>query len=462
MKVKNIWKSEEQQHHSSSTLCDSSQYPDSSLIGLPIELIRKIVQNLEVKDWLNLCRSCKYFNQLVNKFFLYHDVKIKDIEKLIKFKKTLSKNKKTNILSLYVNKIEFIHPIKEKPNIKTNIAGFQYEDYEYDRSETYIGLMLEVISFLPNISEIGLFDISPGFQFPEWSSTLKTYAHEHNYYPSIRTLRLSSKEESSIALRPNLLWSFGLIEELILDDIVIDSNSLAKPHLLTVTNENGPFLNRYDLNFDNSKTWSPIERLSLISCSIASNGTRHLEQYFKEVKTLKLLSLKSYYDILLSNCFPSLVELHIDLNSKCFSFYDQQEINSINSGNINSNLAYFNSKFVPKFYLNYKKFVEILEKLPNNVEKIYLINVSFTNIIPVDPEKDNDETNLVNNNLFEFLDLLKQFNSIEFVLLRNYKLHQTRNYEDWENLLSPCFTPINSIRVKDKDGSVLFSRNEKY
>jgi hypothetical protein len=460
------WRSEGL-HHSSSNLSDITElYAESSLLGLPLELLRKIIQNIEVEDWLNLCLTCKYFNQIVNKFFLYQDVKIRTKEKLVKFRKSISKNKKTNLLSLYVSRIEFIKPIKElQQNTETSIGGFSYSDPQYtDKSESYIGLVLEVISLLPNLSDISFRHIAPGFQFPEWTSSLKTNAHEHNYYPSIRRLRLSSEPGWSISLRPNLLWPFGLIDELILYDMVIDSNSLAKPPLLTVTNGNGPLRNRYALTSESNQTWSPVRALSISSCSIASNGSRYLEQYFKDVEVLKLISLKSHYDILLCHCFPSLKELYIDLNSKCFSLYDQQVEGSINVGNNNSNYAYFNSKFVPKFYLNYPKFTDVLEKkLPTNIEKICLVNVSFTNITPVDPEdRDNLESDKVNNNLFHFLKSLVDFKCIDFIMLKNYKLHQSRTLKDWETLLWPCFSSTNSIRVKDKDGSVLFSRNEKY
>ncbi len=435
------------------------EYSPNTLLGLPLELLYKIVQNLDPKDWLILCLSCRYLHDFIDTFFLYHDVKLSHKDALIRFRKTISKNKKTNKLSLYVKSIEFCRPEKDSAEIETtSIAGFEYSTGGQD-SSSYISIMLEIISLLPNLNHINLSQISPGFQFPEWASSLKTYAHEHNYYPSIRKLTLSSESGWNIALRPNLLWPFGLIEELHLTDIIIDSSSLLKPNLLTVSNENGPLITKQALTIENPITWSPIRSLTLSSCSIASNGSRYLRGYFKQVESLKLINLRSHYDLLLSHCFTSLKDLTIDLNSKGFSLYSSTEANAINVDNFNSNFAYYNSMFVPKFYINYLQFVEVIEKLPS-VSKIALINVSFTNLKPIDPEDiANDENHLVNNNLFKFLTFLSKFQNVEFVMLKNYKLHQSRNKEAWECLLAPCFTSTNSVKVKDRDGSVLFSRN---
>lgn len=438
------------------------EYPPNTLLGLPLEILFKIIQNLDCKDWLILCLTCRYLHDFIDTFFLYHDVKLTHKDALLRFRKTISKNKKTNKLSLHVKNIEFCRPVKDSAECETtSIAGFEYSTGGKD-STSYISVMLEIISLLPNLSHINLSEISPGFQFPEWASSLKTYAHEHNYYPSIKKLSLSSESGWNIALRPNLLWSFGLIEELHITDIIIDSSSLLRPHLLTVSNENGPLITKQALNRTNPITWSPIRRLTLSSCSIASNGSRYLQGYFKQVDTLKLVHLRSHYDLLLSHCFPNLKDLTIDLNSKGFSLYTSNEANAINVDNFNSNFAYYNSMFVPKFYINYLQFVDVIEKLPL-LEKISLVNVSFTNLKPVDPENIDESTsqenNLVNNNLFKFLTFLSKFQNVEFVMLKNYKLHQSRTREDWESLLFPCFTSSNCVKVKDRDGSVLFSRN---
>ncbi|ONH67672.1 F-box protein SKP2 [Cyberlindnera fabianii] len=363
------------------------------------------------------------------------------------------------MLQLYVQSIDFIKPEKDLSHESTSIVGFNFKPNA--PSDNYITLLLEVVSLLPNLSEISLRQISPGFQFPEWTSTLKTYALEHNYYPTLRRLRMSSEFGWSIPLRPNLLWPFGLIDELILYDMVIDSHSLTKPALLTLSNENGPLVSKDAAILESNNRWSPIQSLTLSSCSIASSGSRLLAGYFREVRSLRLVSLKSHYDLLLAHCFPHLETLYIDLNSKCFSLYNSSEALVINTQNNNSNYAYFNSKFVPKFYLNYGHFVEVMEKLPR-VNKVSFVNCSFTNITPVDPEDlENPECNLVNTNGFKFFAMLQNFDRVEFIMLKNYKLHQRRTRDEWTKLLQPCFTSTNSVRILDKDGSVLFTRNER-
>lgn len=435
-----------------------TEYSETSLLGLPMELLITIVKNLELKEWLRLARVCRYLQDVVDKFFLYHSVKLYNHESLRLFKKAVAKDKKRNLLSLYVHEIEFHRPVKDFYEDES-IAGFSFSTRPQE--ESYISLCLEVIALLPNLTDVSLLNISPGFAFPDWTSSLKTYAHEHNYYPTVRRLSLSSEAGWSISLRPNLIWPFGIIEELALSEMIIDSGSMLKPALLTVANEQGPLISKAALKSQSITTWSPIKILSLTSCSIASNGSRYLAGYFREVHTLKLISMKSHYDILLSHCFPGLKSLFIDLNSRAFSLYSTTEASAINTANDNNNYEYFNSKFVPKFYLNYTRFVDVMDKLPL-VSSISFINVSFTNIKPVSPEDvDNPDHNLVNTNSYVFFQSLQRFGMIEFIMLKNYKLHQSRTRSDWSDLLDPCFTSTNCVRVKDKDGSVLFSRNER-
>ncbi|CEP25019.1 unnamed protein product [Cyberlindnera jadinii] len=440
----------------------SIEHPPLSLLGLPMELLQKVLQNLELRDWLTLALVCRYLQEVVDKYFLYNNVRLLNESSLRLFKKAISRDKKRNLLSLYVHGIEFHKPVKSTQE-QTSIAGFGFSSRP--DNDSYIALMVEVISLLPNLSCISVLQISPGFCFPEWTSTLKTYAFEHNYYPSIRKLTLSSQQGWSIALRSNLLWPFGLIEELCLVEMIIDSSSLKKPPLLTVSNEEGPLISplitKNALKMESTVTWSPIKILSLASCSIANNASRFLAGYFRDVHTLKLVSMKSHYDVLLSNCFPNLRTLYIDLNSKAFSLYNASEASVINTSNANSNFAYFNSQFVPKFYLNYNHFKEIMDKVPV-VDTIVLTNVSFSNVKPVDPEDiTNEDHNIVNNNGYVFLKSLQRFGMVQFILLKNYKLHKTRTRDEWSELLKPCFSSTNCVRVKDKDGSVLYSRNEK-
>lgn len=441
------------------------------LMSLPVELLLKVFENLSQRDFLQLCLTCKYLNLFIYKYFLYNWVDIKSFGSLLSFKKTILKNKKTNKLPVFVNNIKFCHPIKSNSHVD-KYAAFTYSSPLSSNRFTldYIESLMELVAFLPNLQSIDIYDITPGFQFPEWTSSIKQYAHEHNYYPTLKKLSLASEAGWNIALRPNLLWPFGSIQELQLNNMIVDSQSLTKPvNLLTLCyqDENGLLINNKMFNneLDMDLVYSPISSLGLSSCSIASNSYNMLFKYFQNVQILKLSSLKSFYDILLCLNFPNLREFHLDLNSKCFSCYDSIEFNSINVNNDNSNYGYFNSVFVPKFYLNYEKFRNIIEKIQTNpkIEKILLTNVSFTNLKPVDPEDiTNEDHNLVNTNLYKFLETLKNFEKIEFVMLKNYTLHQQRSKQDWGNLLEPCFNSRNTIRVKDRDMSLLFQRNMYY
>ncbi|KAH3675650.1 hypothetical protein WICMUC_002567 [Wickerhamomyces mucosus] len=450
------------------------------LASFPTELLIKIFQNLTLKEFLQICQTCQYFKEFIYKFFIYNKVDLKSPQSLNCFKKSIFKNKKFNKLALYVNDIKFSHPVKSTYNSDSiNSLVIGSSSMYFKNTKDYIQILMEIISFLPNLQSITLYDITPGFHFPEWTSSLKVYAHEHNYYPMLRNLTLISESGWNIALRPNLLWSFGIIEELNLVNMIIDPNSLIKPKkLLTLSNDLGllnkdlngdNFINNFDniSNYnDSNKVFSPIKTLTLTSCSITSTSYNELMKYFQNVRVLKLISMKSHFDILLSKFFINLQEFHIDLNSKCFGSYDGNESNIINVNNSNSNnsnnsnYGLFNSTFVPKFYLNYLKFESIFEKISRfEIKKISFINVSFTNLKPIDPENITDkDNNLVNTNFFKFLNSLIQFESIEFVMLRNYKMHQKRERKDWQELLYPCFSSINMVRVKDKDGAILFCK----
>lgn len=403
------------------------------ITSLPPELIRKILLNLNKNDLMALCFTSKDFYLNIVEWFLYRNVELFREFDLRLFLNTILNNPK---LAHYVKSIKFHNPLEEEEEEEkkhitpaSNIISFN--------NELYVELLLSIISILPNLREVSILEIPSGFKFPITSlNTLR----------KLSKLTITCENDWSIPLRPNLLWSFGDIHELSLSNMLIDSNSLKDP--------NHPDTSPPHPDTSAKGFISPIKNLTLTSCSITSTGSKHLSTYFQNVETLQLIELNNYFDLLICKNFSNLKYLAIDLNSKCFSLYNLNEFNSINVGNFNSNYSYYNSKFIPKFYLNYLKFKEFIEFLPV-VSKITLVNVSFSNLLPINP---NLEINLVNNNLFSFLKFLSNFNSIEFVLLKNYKIHQKRNRTDWKLLLGPCFTDKNMVQVKDKDGFILFSK----
>ena len=254
---------------------------------------------------------------------------------------------------------------------------------------TYIELMLDIIDYLPNLMHVKLTQIDKTFKVPLWYSVFndgskefmkkiirgqqsitiddlrsfqisESFAkqYESRFYSlqRIKKLELQGSLENgtdvTVPLRSNLLCCFGVVNELILENLVIDTTSLDTPM------EFLPLYLRREIkvnNISNSSTNSSVKRsnqcressmytvnstynvLTLKSCNIiAGNGILRLFQsYFKDVKRLSLLNLLSKYDLLVVNCFPSLTDLTIDCNSKCFTtmpyvpeeyYYDQRNI----------------------------------------------------------------------------------------------------------------------------------------
>ena len=270
--------------------------------------------------------------------------------------------------------------------------------------------MLDIIDYLPNLMHVKLTQIDKTFKIPLWYSVfndgskefmkkiirgqqsitiddLRTFQisesfakqYERQFYSlqRIKKLELQGALENGtdviVPLRSNLLCCFGIINELILENLVIDKISLDTPMEflpLYLRKETKP-CNSNVSNYSNSgrndseKSSSHLEKgsnhhhannqrpqrvesssytvnstytaLTLKSCDIiAGNGILRLFQsYFKDVKRLSLLNLLSKYDLLIVNCFSSLTDLTIDCNSKCFInemyvpeeyYYDQNNI----------------------------------------------------------------------------------------------------------------------------------------
>lgn len=228
---------------------------------------------------------------------------------------------------------------------------------------TYIELMLDIIDYLPNLTHVKLSHVDATFKIPLWYSVfndgsrdffkkiikgqqsinnndLRTFQlskdfvrnYEKKFYllPRIKVLEISAEAETKINkpvyLRPSLLCCFGIIQELILDNIAIDTDSLDTPmefiplHL-RLEESNELQVNGKPTSMDLYNLHSPVSSLTLKSCKIIQgNGIlRLMHSYFKDVKNLELLELRSKYDLFLCNCFSSLANLTIDCNSRCFT-----------------------------------------------------------------------------------------------------------------------------------------------
>lgn len=267
---------------------------------------------------------------------------------------------------------------------------------------TYIELMLDIIDYLPNLMHVKLTQIDKNFKIPLWYSVfndgskefmkkiirgqqsitiddLRTFQisdsfakqYECQFYSLQRIKRLELQgalengTDVTVPLRSNLLCCFGIITELILENLVIDKLSLDTPmeflplYLRKEIKINNSTVNNYSdsgSNYSDNRSIhhkmkhrqqcmeslsytvnSTYTALTLKSCNIiAGNGILRLFQsYFKDVKRLSLFNLLSKYDLLIVNCFPSLTDLTIDCNSKCFIdemyvpeeyYYDQRNV----------------------------------------------------------------------------------------------------------------------------------------
>ncbi|KAH3673046.1 hypothetical protein WICPIJ_009932 [Wickerhamomyces pijperi] len=421
-----------------------------TLINLPLEIILKIFQTIDITrtDLLQLSLSCKYLRLITYKFLLYRSVKLTSSSSLLLFLRTINEMRLLlpsspslfhgGLLSL-VKEIEFHCPTDQE-------------------SDEYISnLMCDIIYSLPNLQHVSLCDITGSVKLPS-----KRYGYSQGGGFKLRKLTISARQFSVILLRPDLLLPFGKVEELEIERMVIDSKSFFIPENKAISEADD-----HD-HFDSLSTTC----VSLSNCSLARNCCEQMSLCFQNVSVLKLSNLTTYLDIemFLTVELPKLSEFYLDLNSKCFSGYDSLEVQNINVGNINSNYGYYKSRFVPNFYLNYTKFSFIFDQLSEHqdkIKKLVFTNTSFTNVKPITTqEKDyttaNPDYDLVNDNCAKFLRSISNFDHLEFVMLKNYKLHQARSRDDWEKLLTPCFRAQggdNSVVVKDKDSSLLYQRS---
>ncbi|CUS25007.1 LAQU0S23e00936g1_1 [Lachancea quebecensis] len=349
----------------------------------------------------------------------------------------------------------------------TSSISRMIEKYE---NHTYIELMLDIIDFCPNVTSIILSDIQHGFKVPLWYSVLNDgskdffkriikgqqsmnrddimsfqlssywisdYEEKYHTFPRFKKLELKGcNDKPPVILRSNMLSCFGVFEELSLKNMAIDAESLDTPF------EYVPFYMKIgvkgllDLHL-------PVTTLSIDRCEIIpGNGIMKLMcSYFHRVKNLKLLSLKSKYDLILTRCFPNLAHVTIDCNSDCFKYervvgdaYYHQEADcelpddrsvtetlvdftvaqeliippattpivlAMNGGYIKRSSGvggrkpgiiselqeqYFTNMRVPPFHYFYHYYKSIWDRIPNRNVSIKIVNIPFTNVFPLPPD----------------------------------------------------------------------------
>lgn len=369
-------------------------------------------------------------------------------------------------------------------NVNKYLKDLQHWENKY-AYYTYIELMLDIIDYLPNIYHIKLTNIENNFKIPLWYSVfndgskdfmkkilkgqqsitnneLRTFEisdkfikdYERKFYSLQRIKKLEltgatdtkNKKNSNlpvVPLRSNLLCCFGIINELVINSMIIDTASLDTPMEFLPLH-----LRKQDRTFNLHSTY---QSLTLQNCHIIpGNGILKLfQQYFKDVKRLQLLKINSKYDLLVSNCFSSLVDLTIDCNSNCFinkicvndDYYYEQSQQQLNNALVmsdNSSIAetllddpteqklqsppptslvvmslnlnyikrtitdlkkntrkpsiitidqnnFFKQLRIPTFHSSYHYFKNIWDKLPHKFVNINIINIPFTNVYPLSP-----------------------------------------------------------------------------
>lgn len=412
---------------------------------------------------------------------------------------------------------------------------------------TYIELMLDIIDYLPNLSHIILSDIEPGFKIPYWYSVfndgsrdffkkiikgqqsmnnndLRSFQisdkfvddYERKFYTlqRFKTLELRGvldpkKQTLQVPLRSNLLCCFGVINELVLENIIIDPVSLDTPlefipmHLEKNRDSTGA-TEPYSVH-------STYQSLTLKSCQIIpGNGILRLfNEFFQCVRTFNLLSIWSIYDLLLCNCFPKLTDLTIDCNSRCFRnqivvnenyYYDENKLNfdDLDLDNVSMSetllddpdeqilqapppttavvlalelnyitrtttdttnkrrpamitkeqALYFQHSRIPHFHYFFHYFKSLWERLPHKNVNINIVNIPFTNVFPLSPLKYWEK-------------LINQDSSDQETLIA-YRNSARSNDENDASQNSPCYYWNQLIENCIKDGVDILRLNSNY
>lgn len=348
---------------------------------------------------------------------------------------------------------------------------------------TYIELLLDIVDYLPNLTHIILDEVQPGFKVPLWYSIMNDgsrdffkkiingqqsmnqndlrtfelseqfvldYEGRFHRLPRVPTLEiraaLDKRNKQQVYLRPNLMCCFGIVNELILQNVIIDKESLDAPLEFVPFHIKADSPGFYDVH-------STTHKLTLKSCQVVpGNGIlRSFHEYFKCVRDLQLLQMVSKYDMLLCSCFPSLTDLTIDCDSKCFTeeavvsddyYYkkeeeledydddrdndqvsisetllDQPVDNSLlappptspvvlafdqnyltrasqqtQQGNrktaviTKSQRDFFEHLHVPEFHLFFHYYKKLWDRLPRKNINIKIVNIPFTNVFPMSPQ----------------------------------------------------------------------------
>lgn len=309
----------------------NSNYPSIHFYSLPYEILVEIVSLLfnDLDDLVNLAQTCRKFEHLVYKEFLYKDVVIRDHHTFQSFAQshlpshTKSFSRKTGRIepSRHINYIKTLHlvkpPTRETSYGKTQIAGSY--DLEMSRStddqvvyDSYMGNLNSLLNECFSIKTIIISEISPQFSFPKESHNFITHLFRAKAKRTLRKLVLKAQSGWNIPFKINhmstLVSIFDRIDELVLHNFVIDTHRLISPSIANKIS---------------------IDKITLESCIYSSNSRiasytlpRNVDNdIFKDVSSLALMNIYSGTDLSVIDFVKKnnkLRNLGIDLTSPVF------------------------------------------------------------------------------------------------------------------------------------------------
>ncbi|KAK6456656.1 uncharacterized protein RJT20DRAFT_33449 [Scheffersomyces xylosifermentans] len=343
-----------------------ASYPLLHICSLPLEIILFIFAQFDSSptssDHLNLIHlsmTCKKFNAIANRHFIYHHIAFKTPETFYKFSEVhLAPHGDSNKIN-YTKLLEFSNPpIRDSSNLKIRIAG-QYKIESFSSTSDrhtyndFVAFLTQMLNQSYGLSVLSFTEISPDFEFPveasngnnattngSMSSFSSMWSKKKSQRSNRRTLKkliLKAQSGWSIPFKFSnislILSCFDVIEELELVNFIIDDYKLLTASIPT-----------YDTS---------INTLILNSCIYS--GTFKKKQphrkltsspLFDSVTSLMLSNINSGNDLSVIDFLKvngKMTTLGLDMNSP--SFYTSKVSSTVVSPKKTFNFSKYNGFF---------------------------------------------------------------------------------------------------------------------
>lgn len=426
------------------------EYSRIHIHSLPLEILIGIFNHLsdDVHQLVNLSYVCQKFKSIINKYYLYREIKFHSISSFAKFTDRHLPNRLFGMYDTSANisliqSVEFNDPpIKESDHLKTKIAGsYDVESIKKSRHENNFNGFTNGLSLLLqedfNLKSVTITEISPHFQFDDVKPSLLNRG-KRNLNRQLDNLVLKTQSGWSIPFKLNhislILDPFSTINVLELHDFIIDESKLS-----------GLVLSK-DIT---------LNHLVLDSCSFTNrkSSNRQLCPLFRTTSSLSLLNINHSNDLSVIDFIKlnkNLGKLTIDLGSNIF--YEEN---------------FFNFKsFNPFFKLICSKTGGY-----SKLNHLCLINFDlFSNYTHLHESSDT-------SHLSSLLQILSSINTVEIFIkdipntvyackkCGSMKTEQSSNLKnltkkDWYLLLDPLISETNTIKIKTQTGTSLFQKSE--